>query len=538
VLSLWNLHPFPSLVKVPEYPNVALADVMRTTVKFDSSYSLSGNDMVRPEHLAHLETLKKLTSDEKIAFWREVMQYAHDRGIDTYLFTWNIFVWGAEGKYGITSAQTNQTTIDYFRKSVRETLLTYPLLAGFGITAGEHMQNLKGELTNEKWLWKTYGEGICDVKKVQPNRAIRFIHRFHQTSFKEIMNAWKNYPGTFDFSYKYSVAHMYSSPTPPFARSTLAELPPGLRTWMTVRNDDIYSFRWGDPEYARAYIRALPGPDKLAGYYMGPDGYIWGREFISTEPETPRELVIQKQWYSFMLWGRLSYEPTLPDALFERTLAQRFSTVPAAKLFQASAVASRIIPQTTRFFWGDIDLKWFPEACVRHPAGAKGFYTVKHFMDGETMPGCGILNIRTYREKMLKHETMTEITPLQVAEALKGYAQATLQLVGEMAPGTNKELRLTLGDLAAMAHLGNYYAEKILGATDLALFEKTGLPEQQSAAVKHLEAAVGYWKQYATAATTQYRPQLLTRIGYVDLNALTSCVQEDVATARGWQATP
>ena len=28
-----------------------------------------------------------------------------------------------------------------------------------------------------------------------------------------------------------------------------------------------------------------------------------------------------------------------------------------------------------------------------------------------------------------------------------------------------------------MAYLGNYYAEKILGATDLAMFEKTGKPE-------------------------------------------------------------
>ena len=33
VLSLWNLHPFPSLVKVPEYPDVALNDVKRTTVE-------------------------------------------------------------------------------------------------------------------------------------------------------------------------------------------------------------------------------------------------------------------------------------------------------------------------------------------------------------------------------------------------------------------------------------------------------------------------------------------------------------------------
>jgi len=531
VLTLWNLHPFPSMVKVLEYPDVALADVMRTTVKLDSSYSLSGKDMVRPSHLANLETLKKMTIEEKIEFWRRVMRYARDRGIEVYLFTWNIFVWGAEGKYGITSDQSNPTTVDYFRKSVRETLLTYPLLAGFGITAGENMQNLKGEFANEKWLWKTYGEGIRDVKKLQPNRSIRLIHRFHQTNLKDILNEWKDYPDTFDFSYKYSVAHMYSLATPPFAKTTLAAMPDNLRTWLTVRNDDIYSFRWGDPEYARAYVRGMPGPDKLAGYYMGPDGYIWGREFLSTEPDAPRQLVMKKQWYSFMLWGRLSYDPQLPDALFERTLAVRFPGVEAEKLFAASSAASKIIPQITRFFWGDIDLKWFPEACLSHPSH-RGFYTVKHFMTGETMPGSGIINIQSYRDRQLGNKPMDGITPPEIAQALKGYAQTTLQLVGELpAATTDKELRLTVGDLTAMAHLGDYYAEKILGATELALFEKTAKPEQQAAAVQHLQAALEHWKKYAAVATRQYRPQLLTRIGYVNLNELTTKVEEDIAIA-------
>jgi hypothetical protein len=535
VLTLWNLHPFPSMVKVPEYPDVALADVMRTTVKFDSTYSLSGTDMVRPAHLASLETLRKMTIEEKAGFWREVMQYAHDRGIEVYLFTWNIFVWGADGKYGITPDQSNPTTIDYFRKSVRETLLTYPLLAGFGITAGENMQNLKGDLSNERWLWKTYGEGITDVKKLQPYRSVRLIHRFHQTGQTSVLADWKDYPGAFDFSYKYSVAHMYSSPTPPFAEKTLKELPTNLRTWLTVRNDDIYSFRWGDPEYARAYIRAMPGPDKLAGYYMGPDGYIWGREFISTEPDSPRQLVTKKQWYSFMLWGRLSYEPTLPDTLFERTLAVRFPEVPAAKLFAASSAASKIIPQTTRFFWGDIDLKWFPEACTRHPC-PKGFYTVKHFIAGETMPGSGILSIGAYRDRLLMKKPMDGITPLEVAMALKGHAATTLQLLSQMPEKvTDKELRLTLGDLKAMAHLGNYYAEKILGATDLALFDKTGKAELKESAVKHIQEALEHWKAYAATATRQYRPQLLTRIGYVDLSALIEKARQDVEMASNWK---
>ena len=83
VLSLWNLHPFPSMVKVPEYPKVALADVMQTTEKFDSSYDLTGRDMVRPALLAHHEVVKKMTIEQKVALLAQVMEYAHDRGISS-----------------------------------------------------------------------------------------------------------------------------------------------------------------------------------------------------------------------------------------------------------------------------------------------------------------------------------------------------------------------------------------------------------------------------------------------------------------------
>jgi len=536
VLTLWSLHPFPSLVKVPEYPEVAFDNVWRTRVKLDDSFSHRGSDMVRPAMFKDVEVVKRMTIGEKIQFWRDVMQLAHDRGIEVYLFTWNMFVWGAEGKHGITWSQTNPVTIDYFRKSVRETVLTYPMLAGIGITAGEHMENRKDEFSKETWLWKTYGEGIRDALQVQPGREFRLIHRYHQTGQSEILREWKDYPGPFDFSFKYAIAHMYSVTNPPFINALLPSLPPDKRTWLTVRNDDIYSFRWGDPEFARGFIRAMPGSDKLAGFYMGPDGYCWGRECIDTEPETPRQLVMQKQWYSFMLWGRLSYDPTLPDALFERTLAQRFPEVPSDKLFKAWATASKVFPQITRFFWGDIDMRWFPEACLSHPK-VKGFYTVRHFVEGDAMPGSGVLNIRTWRGRLLKQQSIDGLTPIQVAENLHSYARETLRLVAEMRPrqGENKELRLTLGDLEAFAHVGDYYGEKILGATALALYDAAGKPEQKESAVKHLEAALSHWKQYAAVATRQYKPQLLNRVGYVDLKALTAKVEQDIEIAKSWK---
>ena len=351
---------------------------------------------------------------------------------------------------------------------------TYPLLAGIGITAGENMNSKEGPFDHEAWLWQTYGEGIRDALKDQPARQFRLIHRFHQTGQKKILNAFKDYPGPFDFSFKYSVAHMYSSEKPPFIEDLLQGMSPTMRTWLTVRNDDIYSFRWGDPDYARQYVTNIPGSDRVAGFYMGPDGYNWGREFIDREPETPRQLVMKKQWYSFMLWGRLSYDPTLPNAFFERTLAVRFPQAPAAKLYAAISSASKIIPQTTRFFWGDIDIKWFPEACSQN----SGFYTVRQFVEGVAMPGAGVLNIRQWRTRLANGATMEGMTPLQVAEALNEDADKALAFVAELRPlqGDSKELRLTLGDCEAMAHLGHYYAQKILARPTWLFLIRTARP--------------------------------------------------------------
>ena len=122
LISWWSLNPFPSIVKVPEFPSVALNDVRTTGVD-----------------KKEIIVVKKMTIDEKIQFWRDVMQMAKDHGVESYWFTWNVFLGAAEGKDGITENRTAPRSIEYFRASVRETIKTYPLLAGFGITAGEGM---------------------------------------------------------------------------------------------------------------------------------------------------------------------------------------------------------------------------------------------------------------------------------------------------------------------------------------------------------------------------------------------------------------
>jgi hypothetical protein len=204
----------------------------------------------------------------------------------------------------------------------------------------------------------------------------------------------------------------------------------------------------------------------------------------------------------------------------------------------AWADASKTFPYITRFFWGDIDLKWFPEACRRK----RGFYTVRDFIEGGTMPGAGVLNIVEWRTQLTAGKQFTGTTPLEIAATLETHASAALKVLPRLqsaviTPAASaNEYAATLGDIEAMAHLGLYYAAKIRGACDLALYDKSSDAAQQASAVRHLEAALRHWKNYSAAYTRQYvQPVLYNRAGVVDIPKQTVNVAADVQTARDWK---
>jgi hypothetical protein len=520
-LTLWNPHPFPSLVKLENYRDVALEDVCVTTLTPTYESGAWRDPMfVSPDVLKNLKVVKKMTIDEKIEFWRRVMRYAKNRGI--------------EGKYGITNDQDNLKTIAYLRESVREMIFTYPLLAGIGVTAGENMKKRNDEFSKEKWLWKTYGLGILDAKKAQPDRSVRFIHRVWQTGLGEVMEDFgAGYPDPFEASFKYARAHMYSSPKPPFSRSLLKEMAQHkVKCWWNLRNDDIFNFRWGDPEYVRAFLSNLPPEELTAGYHMGSDGYVWAREFTSLEPETPRQLEIEKHWYKFMLWGRLGYDLELQRDFFEKVLSLRFPEAEATSLYDAWATASKIIPLVNRFHWCNWDFMWAVEGCFDQ---RKGFHTVRDFIATKPMEDSGLISIPEYLVRRLQNRPIESGTPDHVAEQLKEYARASLSEVGAIRRRTkqmSKELRLTLADIEAMSHLGNYYASKILGAVQLHSFEQSRDPNKRAAAVHDLLEAQKHWQEYAAVANSLYRPQLLARTRELDWTKILDDVKNDVEIAR------
>lgn len=540
VMTWWSLQPFPSMVKVPEFPDVALNDVWRSKEKYNDSFSHSGENFDPPYLYKNVEVVKKMSIDEKIVFFKTVMQMAADRGIDVYLFLWNMFTYGATGKHGITRNQDNDTTIAWFRASVREMIKTYPLLKGIGITAGEGMENKRmDEYANEKWLWKTYGEGIRDGLKDQPNREFTLIHRMHWSSLKEVQDAFKDLPCKMDLSLKYAIAHMYSIPNPNFIFPALSLLSPQLQSWLTIRNDDIYSFRWANNDYARSFIKSIPEPEKIAGFYMGPDGYCWGRDYLSKlNGNKVPPLVMEKQWYSFMLWGRLSYNPELPDKIFLQQLPRHFQGVNTNELMKGWSSASMIFPWITRFVWGDIDLKWFPEANISHPRN-KGFYTVKDYAERVPMPGSNIQPILSWVTTKLKGDKSDLISPLAVADTLEMFSNtafASLKKLPKPIHTSALELNQTLSDIEDFAWIGMYYAEKIRAACDLALLNATSDEKYRESSLQHLELAKKYWTSYAAIYSVKNKPALYNRVGKVDVEQLKTKVNDDINIVRNWKA--
>jgi hypothetical protein len=549
MVSLWNLHPFPSMVKVPEYPDVALADVWRSTIQFEEDYSTRTIDLVTPAMLANKEVVRKMTIEQKIDFWRRVMEYARDRNIAVYIITWNIYTYGVDGKYGITDAIDNPKTIDYFRASTRALFRTYPLLAGIGLTAGENMGDASAYYSGgtdsfdakENWLLATYGQGVLEAARAEPQRQFRLIHRQHESRAQDIAATFKPVIAQpnidFVFSFKYAQAHALSSTTQNFHRGYLESLGP-LKTLWTIRNDDALLLRWGAPDFVREFVKNIPH-EKSQGFYFGSDMWVWGREFLLRTPAKPRQLEIDKHWLHFLLWGRLGYDPTLDNLGLARIVETRFPGVDGSRLLDAWQNASMIYPLVTGFHWANFDFQWYIEACRSRPAPAKtasGFHSVETFINQPVHAATDNLTIPQYVAGIRGAAMLVATTPIQVAERIDSHADAALAALPELrrAPhGNPAEFAATVNDVQMMALLGKYYAAKIRGATELALYRDTRDAAHQALSVKHLEQAAAHWSAYGARVMKAYGPRVWTnRVGMVDWQELQDAVRQDIEIAR------
>ncbi len=485
VLSLWNPHPFTSMVNMEdEYPGIAIQGV--------TGFDKDGKEI----------QINDWSIDKKIAFWQEVMKYGHERGFRTYVFTWNIFLSTAEDKHGIGTGPDNKKTRVYLNLCSRRLFETYPHLTGMGLTVGENMDTDDDELKGE-WAWDSYGSGVLEYAKAHTERQVTFIHPLLQSDLQTTAKHFQpliDQPNVrFSFSHKYSNAHAHAAVKPIYwsrkkLEPQLEKL--GVTSWLTIRNDDWFFLHWADPDFIRDYIKNFPEVGKhIDGIYIGSDGWVFSRVFTSKDPyyESRDTLDIQRTWLMQKLWGHVAYNPAVADDLFKAHLKERYPEAPTDALFEAWTKASRAIRLFNEQVTGkwSLDFHWMPE---RWTDKDEGYRTLKDLSETEPMDGSSLVDIKKTAEGDIDDDERSALANVDDIERLASEAGA---LLAKLQAGANKDLAHNLDDIRAMVHLS------LVGSFKL----RAAIAKEQSKAAEarhHMLTAYQHWIQYADIMDANY----------------------------------
>ena len=513
-LTLWSRHPFHLMFRLDKYPD--------TTPLSD----------------AELE--------RNMRFFRDLFGYARSRGIDTYIITWCVDVIPqvikglglpphfASHRTSHSVRQESEPIKDYFRECVKTLLRTYRDLTGIGTSGSEEM--VGDALVRERWVAETYLEGVK-----QSGRTVPFIHRTNQQSGKPIKDLFVNhYPGQTYISWKYSNAHMYSHPKPIFDKLWGAWEGVNMdevKVTYTVRNDDIHTLRWGDPEYVREYVINMRKP-YVHGFYWGADGYMWGVDFQHADSDHKRwKYDFQRHWYQFALWGRISYNPGVKEEIWRSHFHQRYGKA-GDDLFSGLVAASKIVPAVNRLFWINYDFQWHPESCLSR----RGYKTINDFVEGSPMPGSGVVSIKDYVQALCEGRTPEGVTPQDIMDELEQSSQEAGKICGSVrdrlkSEELDGELECLLLDMEAWSYLGFYYQEKFAAAVSLSEFQETGDEEKKKEAVRSLQRARDWWVKLGGVWAQHYKPYLMARTKMTfGWPLYIRQIEQDIEIAKGFPA--
>lgn len=519
-LSLWSENPFEMMFRLSKYPDTTPC------------------------------------SDEEIARYKDVytfiFRHAKERGIETFLFTWNLRISGAiakglglpeelgmrdyvhddyiHGKRAVALRQHSEAVKDYFREAIKTLLMTYPDLTGLGTSNSEEFVGTPAD--SETWVVETYLEALKEL-----NVEVPFIHRTNMsngTIAKEMFLT--QYPCDRKYiSWKYSNAHMYSHPVPQFEKVLDAwgviDLT-GVRVLYTVRNDDFHNLRGCNASFIREYVKGMHKP-YVDGFYWGADGYLWAKNFQHRPglhiPDS--EYSFEKDWAQFEMIGRLSYNPDLPESLWDDKYAERYGAAGKPVNTGLSAAIDNLCA-INRLIWINYDYQWHPESLL----SVFGFRSILDFMDSASMPAIGTLGMKEFLEKEQGGISAEAETPAMVFAKLEENLkkmEASIAEIEQKYPHPMGELACVLLDIKAWAALDRYYLCKLQAAMKLLQYKRGGEAALKDEAVELLEQGLEHWKELSEIGARHFLPYYMGRVNqYFGWGLYMDEVEHDILLAK------
>ncbi len=340
-VSLWTMHPFTYMIRPKNFPEAS-----------------------------------KWT-DAQFAEWQQlyrgIFRLAKERGLDTYVVFWSIFVSEEFSKaHGVAKqnfyphyyvdGDTSDITKRYLRESVAQMLLEYPDLDGIGVSHGEGMAGMT-PLQRQQFVDEVYVAGALDAQRLRP---VKLIHRVPFSSglssgpgvsadvekmTRVAMEKLGNqFAGPIWAEIKFNWSHGHSTPKlvkvhgGKLGDTYFNPLPANYRIVWQLRNEDFFALRWGVPDFIRQHIAQNGNKDGrqpyVGGYFVGSETYIPALDYFSAiNQPVAWKYAFERQWLFYKLWGRLLYDPATPDSVFEAEFTRRYGSK-AAPLLQAFALAS------------------------------------------------------------------------------------------------------------------------------------------------------------------------------------------------------
>ena len=487
-ITLWNLHPFPYMIRAKNFPKAC------------------------PFTDAELAEWKRLYSG--------IFRMAKERGIDSYIVHWNIFVSQAyHDNYSPTSLTdahsggngvSNPTDDRYLKESVTQLINEYPDLTGIGVTLGEGMHNMTPQ-EREDWLLRTEVAGIKEA-----NRKVKFIHRAPMYSTNEVVE--KACRSTIDsitdmippleFEVKFNWSHAHSTPRLVKIHGGVPSglywdpVPTNYRVDWMVRNEDFFVLRWGQPDFIREHI-AMNGQSYVNGYFIGSECYIPAKDYIHvpTSPHVNWKFAFERQWLWYKQWGRLLYDPTVTDKSFELDFDRRYGKgtgAPMVKAFKLASDAQLKFASTMRDFTSDTTV-------YSEGFGTPKFLTIKGVMNAKVFDNT-YYSVKGYvSDSIAGTVDGSKIGPLTLADTLQKNGEDALALV-EPLTGGSPTLHCEIADVKAWAYYSLYFSKKLRAAVLLQSYISNNKKNEadKTNAIALLKGAKADWANLVAVTKPHY----------------------------------
>lgn len=533
-LTIWNLHPFNFLVKTEKYPEAC---------------GFSDQEMAEWQKI-----------------WKSLFRMAKNRGIETYLVNWNIFVspefakahnvcdYCIENKHIVPQGDISEIIKDYTRECVKAVIDTYPDLTGLGITLGEGMGGMTAE-EREQWLLDSYIQGMR-----MASRKVKFIHRVPlsagtgsggstsvevENMTRETLDSLTCVDGPINIELKFNWSHAFSTPH-------LVKVHGGKLTdaywnpipekyylaWM-MRNEDFFMLRWGQPDFIRKHIAENVHP-YVNGYYVGSECYIPAKDYITSLPGTSYRYAFERQWMFYKVCGMLLYNPDTPDEYFEDAFEQRFPKL-GEKLFEAQNKVSKVPLIIASYQNATWDFTLYTEGMLQTSVNKDGKAVRLISLDdmAEKIPmDPDYLSISDF---LANENNLPEgkISPFHLADSLESFCREVLLDVDGINPGENVDLLYEVSDIKAWANLGLYFSNKLRAAVEYKRFLTSHNEKDMDKAIDWLTKASDSWHSLVEITTPVYNPVPLVHYcendtALAELNFHWSKIEKQVTDELDW----